>query len=170
MPQYTMYNGPMVTTTGPTPVTTGTSLKTMLQVKMGATGLMKVKAWGYSYSGFAAAAPGVIELIETDVAATVTAFVAADITKSDAAALMAGDPSTAMISVGTSASGYTSTSEGTTTASRWLDGPAQSAPTTQYAWAFPLGDEPVIQPAKFLRVRVLFGTAVTMLCWVKVEV
>lgn len=168
--QYTMYNGPMVTTSGPTPVTTGTSLKTMMQVKAGATSLMKVKAWGYSFSGFAAAAPGVIELIETDVAATVTAYVASGITKSDAAALLAGDPTTSLIEVGTGASGYTASVEGSTTASRWLDGPAQSAPTTQYAWAFPLGDEPVIQPGKFLRVRVLFGAAVNMLCWAKVEV
>ena len=68
-------------------VTTGTAIKTLLQVKASATTTFKIKEWGISFDGSAAATPIKCELLETDVAATVTAAVANDITKLDAAAL-----------------------------------------------------------------------------------
>jgi hypothetical protein len=79
----------------------------MLQVKPSATILAKIVEWGVSFDGSAAATPGKVELIETDVAATVTASVANDITKFDANALSGGDPTTNLIQVGTAATGYT---------------------------------------------------------------
>jgi hypothetical protein len=142
----------------------------MMQVKPGSTNSIKIVEWGISFDGSAAATPGKIELIETDVAATVTAYAAADITKLDSDALNSGDPTTSNISVGTSASGYTATVEGSITAVRNLSGPQFIAPTTQFIQQFPLGQEPIIQPAKFARIRLLFGSAVNCYCYMKVLV
>jgi hypothetical protein len=162
---YSAFNGPMQTTSQPSKVTTGTGLKTLLQIKP--LVLCRILEWGISFDGSAAATPGTVELIETDVAATVTAFVANDLNKCDSDAVLFGDPTTHLISVGTSASGYTSTSEGTTTAIRNLELPQLMAPTTQFIHAFSLGQEPIIQAGKFCRIRVQFGTAINALCWVK---
>lgn len=152
------------------PVTTGTSIKTLLQIKPGSTNFAKIIEWGISFDGSAAATPGKVELIETDVAATVTAAVAADITKLGAESLSAGDPTTSLISVGTSATGYTATVEGSITSVRNLDGPQLIAPTTQFVKQFPLGREPVIQPSKFGRIRVTFGAAVNAYCYLILEI
>lgn len=167
---YLIGNGPMQTTSSFASVTTGTALKTMLQVKPGSTNSIKILEWGISFDGSAAATPGKIELIETDVAGTVTASAAADLTKLDSDALNSGDPTTSNISVGTSATGYTCTSEGSTTAVRNLDGPQFIAGTNQFIHQFPLGQEPIIQPSKFARIRVLFGAAVNAYCYMKVQV
>lgn len=169
MAKYKIYNGPSPTTAAQAVVTTGTAIKTMLQVQASATNTLKVLEWGISFDGSAAATPIKCELIETDVAATVTAHVAAGLVKWDAQALANGDQTTNLILVGTAATGYTATAEGTITATRQLDAQLV-APTNQYAWQFPLGDEPVIQVSKFLRVRVTAGAAVNAYCWVKVEV
>lgn len=169
MALYLIGNGPMQTTAAFATVTTGTAIKTMLQVKPGTTQTMRIVEWGISFDGSSAATPGKVELIETDVAATVTASAAADITKIDSDALRSGDPSTAVFAVGTSATGYTATVEGSTTAVRNLDGPQLIAPTNQFIKQFPLGDEPIIDVSKFCRIRVTFGTAVNAYCWMKVR-
>lgn len=169
MAQYLIANGPMQTTAAFATVTTGTSIKTMLQVKPSATIAMKVIEWGISFDGSSAATPGKVELIETDVAATVTAAVANDIFKFDAAALAGGDPTTNLIPVGATSTGYTSTNEGSITAVRSFD-LQLLPPTGPYIKQFPLGREPWIQVSKFLRIRVTFGTAVNAYCYVLVEV
>ena len=163
-------NGPMQTTAAFAAVTTGSAIKTMLQVKPSATLIAKIVEWGISFDGSAAATPGKVELIESDVAATVTAHVAADITKLDGAALMCGDVTTNLIQVGTAATGYTATVEGSTTAVRNLDGPQLIAPTSQFIKPFPLGSEPIIQVSKFARIRVTFGTAVNCYCYMILEI
>jgi hypothetical protein len=170
MALYLIPNGAMQTTAGFVKVATGTAIKTMLQFKPGATTAFKIVEWGVSYDGSAAATPGEVELIETDVAATVTASVANDITKYDPMALLNGDPTTALISVGVSATGYTASAEGSITAVRNLDGSQLIAPTNQFIKQFPLGREPVVQSGKFGRIRVTFGTTVNMYCYVVVEV
>src|SRR4051812_23590097 len=123
MARFLIPNGAMQTIAAMPPVATGTAIKTLLQFKPSATIIAKIIEWGISFDGSSAATPGKVELIETDVAATVTAFVAADITKLDSDALMGGDPTTNLIQVGTAASGYTASAEGTTTATRDLDAP-----------------------------------------------
>jgi hypothetical protein len=170
MAQFLIANGPMPTTAAFAAVTTGTAIKTMLQVKPSATLSMKIIEWGISFDGFAAALPGKVELIETDVAATVTASATADITKYDGVALNGGDPVTNLIQVGTTSTGYTASGEGTITAIRNLDGPQFIAPTTQFIKQFPLGREPIVQISKFARIRVTFGTAVNAYCYMIVEI
>src|SRR5215207_4923734 len=153
MALYLIANGPMQTTAAFAPVTTGTAIKTLLQVKMGATTTGQITEWGISFDGSAAATPGRVELIETDVAATVTASTANDITKYGPDALGQGDPTTALFAIGTTSTGYTASAEGTITATRNLTGPQFISPTTQFVQQFPLGREPTIQTGKFARIR-----------------
>ena len=165
---YLIANGPSPTTAAQVAVTTGTSIKTMLQVKPGATAYIKIVEWGISFDGSSAATPIKCELLETDVAATVTAHVAAGINKLDGLAIGAGDPTTDWIEVGTTATGYTSTGEGSITTSRMLD-VQFVAPTNQYVKQFPLGREPILKAGQFGRIRVTAGTAVNAYCYMIVD-
>ena len=80
MALYKIYNGPAPTTAQQLAVTTGTAIETTVQVKAQAGITMKVKAWGCSMDGAAAAAGIEWELVETGtVFATVTAHVVAGI-------------------------------------------------------------------------------------------
>jgi len=169
MALYLIQNGAVGTTAAPVAVTTGTAIKTMLQFKPSATAIAKIAEWGISFDGSAAATPGKIEFMESDVAATVTATALADITKYDGDALANGDPTTNLIQVGTTATGYTSSSEGTTTVSRMFD-LQFIAGTNQYVKQFPLGCRPVCQVAKFVRIRVTFAAAVNCYCYIIVEI
>lgn len=166
--QYFIANCPMPTTAAPTAVTTGTSIKTMLQVKLGSQNKAKIIAWGISFDGSAAATPIKCELLETgSVFATVTASAAADISKygdpNDV------DPTTSNILIGTTATGYTATSEGSITATRTFD-LQLIAPTGGYAVQFPLSREPHVDVGKSLRIRVTAPAAVNCYCWVVIEI
>lgn len=163
---YRVYNGAMPTTAAMAAVATGTAIKTMLQIAPKSGIDLKPKAWGLSFDGSAAATPGKCELIETDVAATVTAYVAADIMKVDNPGGPAAD--TALITLGTAASGFTATAEGSITATRLFDYQF-IAPTNQYIYQWPLATEWKAQAGKFLRVRLTFGTTVNVICWVDFE-
>jgi hypothetical protein len=167
---YVVYNGPMATTSPPSKVATGTSTKTLLQVKP--SQVIRPIAWGISFDGSSAATPGVCELIDTGtVFATVTAYAVADVQ-------LYGDPNTALantsgtsgvpLNLGTSASGYTSTSEGSVTATRMAD-LQQISPTNQYVQQWPLGREFEVPAGDCLRVRVTFGTGVNAIAWVIFE-
>lgn len=167
---YTVYNGAMPTTSSAAKVTTGTSVTTMLQIVPAVP--LKVVEWGCSFDGSAAATPGICELIETGtVAATVTAYAAADVMQffdPNAPANTSGTSGTPL-NLGTTASGYTSTSEGSITSTR-LGDVQLVAPTNQYVKQFPLGREFGVAQSTVLRVRVNFGTAVNCLCYVTFEV
>jgi hypothetical protein len=165
---YKIFNAPAPTTASIVAVTTGTAIKTMLQVKPGATQIIKIREWGISFDGAAAATPGTIELCVTDVAATVTAHVAAGIHKFDSEALAAGDPTTNIFAVGTTSTGYTASGEGTVGTVRMGD--AQLiAPTNQLIYQFPLGVAFVVQAGEFMRIRVKFAAAINAICYVLAE-
>lgn len=165
--RFLLANGPMQTTAAFAAVTTGNAIKTMLQAKPFVPAY--IVEWGISFDGSAAATPGKVELIETDVAATVTASVDADISKvgSVADGVVA---SVSGLTLGVSATGYTATVEGTIAAVRNLDAPQFIAPTTQYQKQFASGERPLIQVAKFGRIRVTFGTAVNCYCYMVLEI
>ena len=165
---YLIANGPSPTTAAQAVVTTGTAIKTLLQIKPGATQYLRLVEWGISFDGSAAATPIKVECLETDVAATVTAHVAAGIVKHDALAIGAGDPTTDIIEVGTSATGYTASAEGSITTSRMFD-VQLIAPTNQYVKQFPLGREPILKAGQFSRIRVTAGAAVNAYCYMIVE-
>lgn len=145
------------------PVTSGTSLKTLLQLKP-LTGIdLRLWAWGFSCDASAAATPGKVELVETDVAATVTASVTGDITRYQNPGGPAAD--TGLVSLGTAATGYTASVEGSITVTRYLDGPVLVPPTGPFTIQIPLGAHPLVQAAKFARIRCTFGAAVNVYCW-----
>jgi hypothetical protein len=161
MPRYRTYNGPSPTTAAQQKVTTGTAIKTLLQIATPATRQIQIVAWGISFDASAAATPGQVELVQTDVAATVTAHVAAGL-------VCQTDPNspTSAMTLGTSATGYTASAEGTTTATRMFD--AQLiAPTNQYIYQWTEGEGPIVAISKFLRVRVTFGAAINAITWVE---
>lgn len=167
MPIYTAYNAPMATTAATAKVTTGTSIKTMLQIATPATRRMRPLAWGFSLDAApATTSVGIVELIQTDVAATVTAHVAAGVQP-----LEAGETASLM-TLGTSATGYTGSAEGSTTATRLFDtvqvpGISNGTGLTDYRYQFLPEEWEWVPVSKFLRVRVTFGAAVNMLTWVK---
>ena len=169
MARYFIANGASPTTASQVAVTTGTALKTMLQVEPSATITAHIVEWGISFDGSAAATPIKVELLEQDVAATVTAHVAAGIVKFDDAALQGGDPTTNLIQVGTANTGYTSSAENSPTVSRMFD-VQFIAPTSQYVKQFPLGERPAIQVSKFAKIRVLAGAAVNCYCYMIIEI
>lgn len=161
MRQFTAYNGVAPTTAALAPVTTGTAIKTLLQLAVPATFDLDVAGWGISFDGATFGTKIRCELIETDVAATVTAHVAAGLVRANGDALAMAS----QLTLGTAATGYTASAEGTTTASRLLDYQLvdQSA---AYGVLYPLGNYPKVQASKFLRVRVTATAAVNAICWV----
>lgn len=165
---YLVMNGPMPTTAAPSSVTTSAAIKTLMQIKPAVA--CRAIEWGISFDGTAAATPGKVEFIEVDVAATVTAYAAADVMKfSDVnVATNSAGSSGSPLNLGTTHSGYTSSSEGTTTASRILD-PQLGPPTSPYMKQAPLDREPGLAAAKFTRWRVTFGAAINAYCYVIFE-
>lgn len=154
---YKAANGAMPTTAAFVPVTTGTAIKTLLQIATPTTDQLRIVAWGIELDG----SPSAIkcELIQTDVAATVTAHVAAGVQPYD-------DPNApaSNMTLGTAATGYTATAEGTITATRQFDELLMSANTYVREWS--LGREPVVPISKFLRVRVTAAVAVNAWTWI----
>lgn len=169
MALYLLQNGAAGLTAAPAPLATGTSLKTLMQFEPSTTIVAKIVEWGISFDGSAAATPGKVELMESNVAATVTSYVSGDITKYDSDALAGGDPTTNLIQTGTTSSGYSASVEGTTTTARLFD-LQLLPPTAPYVKQFPLGREPVIQTGKFARVRVTFGTSINAYCYIIVSI
>jgi hypothetical protein len=165
---YTIYSGPFPAAAAQTKVATGTVIKTLLQVKLGTQRKAKIIEWGISFDGTAAATPIQCELIETGtVFATVTASVAADIVLFDDP--NAVSPTTSDIVVGTTATGYNASAEGTVVASRLFDYQLV-APTNQYIKQFPLGREPVVNVSTALRVRVTASASVGAVAYIQLEV
>ena len=158
---YITWNGPMPTSAAQVPVTTGTAIKTLLQIATPSTRGIQLVEWGISFDGSAAATPIKCELLETGaVAATVTAHVAAGVQPFNDS----GAPASLM-TLGTTATGYTSSGEGTISAIRMFDAQLV-APTNQYLKQFPLDQGPDIAVSRFLRVRVTAAAAVNALCYV----
>lgn len=154
----------MATTTAQGSVNTGTAIKTMLQIATPSTRQCQLISWGFTIDD-TAGADGVVELIQTDVAATVTAHVASGVQPLDPNA------PASLMTLGTSATGYTATVEGSTTASRIFDVVSLSSTTSEspytYIYQWMPDERPIIAVSKFLRVRVTTPTTgVDMRCWV----
>lgn len=169
---YLLPNGPTPTTAAQAVVTTGTAIKTMLQVKLGASTNQpgKIVEWGISFDGSAAATPIKCELLTTGtVGATITEFVAADIISLDPNTAAVTDDFPFAFTASGDESGYTATAEGSITATRMFD-MQLIAPTNQYVKQWPLGREPMFKASEFLRIRVTAGAAVNCYCYVIIEI
>lgn len=166
MRRYKCWNAAMPTTAALVKVTTGTSIKTMLQIATPSTKEIQIVSWGYELDAVPGSTGGEVELVQTDVAATVTAHVASGVQPLDP-----GAPAS-LVTLGTSATGYTATVEGSTTATRSFDTnlvpPTAGAASMSYDYQFMPDERPIVAVSKFLRVRVTFAAAVNMLtyvCW-----
>lgn len=166
MHRFKCFNGPMATTAAQAAVTTGTAVKTMLQLSTPSTRQIQLISWGYSIDD-PAGADGVIELLQTDVGATVTAHVASGVQPLDPNA------PASLLTLGTGATGYTASVEGTPTATRVFDAlslsstSAEAAATMAYSYQWMPDERPIIAVSRFLRVRATTPTtAVDMRCWV----
>lgn len=154
----------MPTTAAQAAVTTGTAIKTMLQLSTPSTRQIQLISWGFTIDD-TAGADGVVELLQTDVAATVTAHVAAGVQPIDPNA------PASLLTLGTSNTGYTGTAEGSITATRVFDAVSLSSTTGEspytYAYQWMPDERPIIAVSRFLRVRATTATtAVDMRCWV----
>ena len=156
----------MPTTAAQQQVTTGTSIKTMLQIATPSTRTIQLVSWGYDLDD-PPGADAVIELIQTDVAATVTAHVAAGIQPTD------GGQTPSLCIGGVALTGYTASVEGTPAATRVFDTTspssvsAEAAAAMSYRYQWMPDERPVIPVSRFLRIRATTPTtAVDMRCWV----
>jgi hypothetical protein len=177
---YVVQNASAGAATAPNPgVTTSATLFTLLQLLPDTQFPLKVVEWGVSFNGAALAAAFPIDLVETGtVVATVTTFVAGDVMPYDdpnapvntagGAAGASGQPLRLSTS-STSSSGFTSSAEGSITASRVFDAQLVD-PVAGYSKQFPLGREPAIKPGNVLRVRVHGDGVVKAVCYVVFEV
>ena len=165
MHRYKTWNGPMPTTAAQQAVTTGTAIKTMLQLSTPSTRQIQLIAWGFSIDDYPGA-DSVVELLQTDVAATVTAHVAAGVQPLDPNA------PASLLTLGVSNTGYTGSAEGSITATRVfdavsLDTTAGSNAQLSYFYQFMPDERPIIAVSKFVRVRATTPTtAVDMRCWI----
>lgn len=159
---YTVLNGPAPGAAATPKVTTGAVVKTMIQIASAAAPAqaLRVVEWWTEFDASAAATPIQVELLKMPnltTPATVTAYAAADIAKTN-------DPNAgaSTITLGTTASGYTASSEGT------LVNPVSVAqhlvpPTSGIYIQYPLGREPEIGLSSMMRLRVTAGSAVNMI-------
>jgi hypothetical protein len=163
---YKMFNGPMPTTAAQASVATANGIKTMLQGATPSTRMARILEWGYSFD-VASAGIMTVELLQTDVAATVTAHAASGVQPLDPNA------PASLLTLGTSATGYTASAEGSITATRVFDAvkiPIAGGDNLKYTWQWTPASAPEVAISKFFRVRVTATTTTpTMLCWVIVD-
>ena len=165
---YTVWNGPAPTTAALASVTTGTAIKTMVQVATPSSTQIRVIEWGFSLDD-PPGADGVVELLQTDVAATVTAHTTAtgivNLDPNGPASLCVG---------GTSLTGYTATVEGAIAATRPFDSVSLSSVSQEsgltYVKTFMPTAMPIVAVSRFLRIRATTPTtAADMRCFITFE-
>jgi hypothetical protein len=138
----------------------------MLQLATPSTRQIQLISWGFSIDD-PPGADAVIELFQTDMSAIVSWHIAAGVPALDPNA------PASLLSLGTAATGYTSSAEGTTTAARVFDAVSVSSTSAEaavgmlYTYQWMPDERPIIAVSKFLRVRATTPTtAVDMRCWV----
>lgn len=161
MTLYIAWNTAMPAAAARAGVTTGTAIKTMLQIQTPSTEKLQVVRWGVRFES----APSAIvrcELLTTAaVAATVTAHVAAGVQPySDA-----GAPASSM-TLGTTGTGYTSSAEGTVVTTRTGDEWIAPIGVSYYDYEWSLGREWEVPVSTILRVRMTTSAAINALCYI----
>lgn len=161
--RYIAYNGPMPTTGAQQSVAVANGTKTMLQLATPTTRLIQVISWGFSLSGPLA---GTIDLCAQDVADTVAAHVASG--------LVPVDPNipASLLTLGTSATGYSASAQGTPAATRMFDsqqiGATAGDNELNYSYQFLPDEQPIVAISRFLKVRATFAaTTINMQAYVE---
>lgn len=154
-------NGPMPTTAAAAMLATGTAIKTHQQIAAPASTALQVVAFGVEFAN-ALVAPATIELIETNVAATVTAHAASGVQPYDAESI----GGTSVVTLGTTATGYNASAEGSITATRIAKEKILPIGSFGYEWEWSLGREFTVQRGAFLRLRITTSTTVNAYTWI----
>lgn len=154
---YSVLNGAVPGAAAAVPITTGTAIKTMMQLATAATRELRVVEWWTEFDGSAAATPIKVELLRHTGGpqTTLTTYAAADIAK-------VNDPNAVASSVqlGAALSGFgTAAAEVTPTTVSNL-ATHLVPPTSGIYIQYPLGREPEVQVSAFLRHRTTAGAAV----------
>lgn len=152
--QYLAYNAAVPTTAAMVHVSTGTAIKTLLQITAPSTRRLTIVEWGITFDGSPSAI--VTELIGTTTVAggTPTAVVPTVLTPGAPAAL--------------AVAGFSPSTEGTVVATtRSFD--YQKLSVNNYKWEWSLGREPILDVSQVLRVRVTAAAAVNAICWIRWE-
>lgn len=157
---YQVMNGAAPGAAAPVSVTTSTAIKTMIQLSTSANREARIIEWWWEGNGSTAATPAAVELmLHGSGAATVVAYVAADIIKYDPNSVAS------QMTLGTANSGYTASAEGTPAGS-----PRSIAhfvpPTSGIYIQYPLGREPEMAISTFARIRNTVTPAVNAYCGV----
>lgn len=163
---YTVHNGAVPGAAAAVAITTGTAIKTMLQLATSANTAIRVVEWWTEFDGSAAATPIKVELLghTGGPQTTLTTYAAADIAKSNDPNAAAAD-----FTLASNASGFgTGATEVTPTTVRNL-ATHFVPPTSGIYIQYPLGREPEIQVSAYLRHRTTAGAAVNCLAAVVVE-
>lgn len=155
---YTVLNGAAPGAAAAVPISTGTSIRTMLQIATNTTNnAIRLIEWWTEFDGSSAAQPIKVEVIRHTGGpqTTLTAYVAADIAKSN-------DPSApaSSIQLGTALSGYSNTTTEVTPTTVSNLATHLVPPTSGIYIQYPLGREPEVQIAAFMRMRVTANAAV----------
>lgn len=163
--KFKAYNGPYPTSAQQLAVTSGTAIKTMMQLSTPSTKGVIINAWGIIHDGHASCTSASAELMVVEDAATVTAYAAGDISQ------FSPNDEISILTLGTGNSGYTSSNEnsGSFAGVDVLDS-VYLVPTVadRYVFQWPLGQEPYMAVSKFLRVRItMAGNATNVRCWVE---
>lgn len=138
-------------------VATSAALKTVLQLATPATTRIKIAGWGLSFDGIVVTnPPGKVELIDVNVAATVTSLTPEEWNTDNQASLCIG---------GTSASGYNASAEGSITGSRLLGG-ENVHPQNGYGIWYPEGKGPTVAVSRFVRIRTTFSVDINCIPWI----
>lgn len=155
---YAVLNGAAPGAAAAVPISTGTALKTHLQIATNTTSqALRVVEWWTEFDGATAASPIKVELIRHTGGpqTTLTAYGAGDIAK-------VNDPNApaSTIQLGTALSGFSNTTtEVTPTGAVSLE--THFVPPTSGIYVqFPLGREPEVQTSAFARIRTTAGAAV----------
>lgn len=154
---YTVLNGAVPGAAATAVIATGTAIKTMFQLQMGAQVAGRIVEWWTEFDGSAAATPIKVEVLghTGGPQTTLTTYAAADVAPSN-------DPNagTSAITLASNASGFgTGATEVTPTTVRNLASHLVP-PTSGIYIQYPLGREPEIAKATYIRHRVTAGASV----------
>jgi len=165
---YAVTNGAAPGVAAPVAITTGTAIKTMLQLATNATSnAIRFVEWWVEFDGATAATPIKVELMRHTTApqTTLTAYVTADIAR-------VNDPNAGISSIqlGTALSGFSNTTTEVTPTGTPVSLESHLVPPTSGIYVqFPLGREPEVQLSAFSRLRTTAGAAVNCLAGVMWE-
>lgn len=158
---YSVSNGAAPGAAEAVAITTGTAIKTMMQIATNTTTpAIRCVEWWTEFDGATAATPIKVGLIRHTGGpqTTLTAYAAADIAKIN-------DPNApaSSIQLGTALSGFSNTTTEVTPTTAVSLETHFVPPTSGIYVQFPLGREPEIQVSAFVRIRTTAGAAVNCL-------